>query len=377
MMVLGLGFLFYFVNVLNKPPPDPRAGQRLDVLEAYNNDKISEAEFFNLYYSVPPKPDYRPQILFASTLFVGSSWYLLSQLIKASHIRRLFKTRNYLSAGSTGTKIVKSAIGEELNRADLVRLIKRRPKWQIYDTTFHLYDELDLGNQQEAYYTVFEAQLRRRLPHLLFDSKQAKKRQFRHLYRQAQELSLEGGINDYFDVYAPDYYDIDVLSFITPEVIVAILAMRDYDLELIDDGLLCYAPLLSSAEIKVFQQRCLHLFNHLDDNLSAYRDDRLKGKARRERVSPFARKLLQDPKPYLFYMLGSAPIASAALAIHIHLAVSEQLWQLAALVLINPFFMVPMTTFVLAGSQFIHLRQANRRAQERFLGIELEPWPPS
>ena len=302
---------------------------------------------------------------------------LLRWWSRALYIKRLFELRNYIDVGVGDTNIAKSAIGAELNKADLVRLIERTAKWQVYDTTFYLYSELAADTSREAYYTVFEAKLARAVPHLVFDSLSAKGQQFKHLYRQSQRLTLEGDINQYFEVYSPDYYDIDVLSFITPEVIVAISVMAEYDLEFVDDSLLCYAPLLNQAEIEVFKQACLNLFNNVDDNLSAYRDDRLKAQLGRRQVNKFARKLLENTRPYWLFIFGSAVVTCLGAWWSLHLvsqAVAEDVSGRLLFALANPLFLPPLVVTIIAIGQLIEVSRQNAAAEEAFLGVDLKPW---
>lgn len=238
-----------------------------------------------------------------SALYAIIATYLLRELFQAVNIELLLRRRSYISQPATyiDTKIYKSAVNDELDKVDEARLIEEKRFWKLYDATFNFYRKTKHGRykSKQAYYTVFEAKLQRTVPHLIFDSKKAKNRQFRYIYLQSQRLSLEGDFDDHFEAYAPQYYQIDALSFITPEVMWAMTEMKGYDVEFIEDSLLCYGPLLSKKELSTFKQKCLHLHKNVNDNLSTYRDNRLQGNSRIHDVTSFGKKLLNNPARYV------------------------------------------------------------------------------
>ena len=221
---------------------------------------------------------------------------------RAIHTRRLLNSRNYLATKVT-TKIEQSAIDTELlQKHYTARAVIKADFWQIYDVIFASNNRSEHG---KSYYSVFEAKLERTVPHLVFDAKAAKGQQFKFVYSQAQTLTLEAELNDYFVAHAPKTYQIDTLSLITPEVVEAMINMKDCDIEFVDEYLLCYAPLLAQSALADFQQRCLALYNKVNNNLSAYRDDRLEHQARRDDVTQFAKRLLPNSAKYLPIMIIS------------------------------------------------------------------------
>ena len=187
----------------------------------------------------------------------------------------------------------------ELGEIGQTGLIRTGDNWKLYDIIFNNSQPRIFPGQpniQQSFYTVFEARLRRPVPHLVFDSKVAKKRQFNRLYVNAQWLPLESGFTDHFEVYGPKHYQLDALSFITPEVLEAMLAMPDRDVEFLDDSLLCYAPLLAANQLDDFQAKCQRLQHHVDNNLQSYRDSWLRRQARGEGgVTDFGKQLLPNP----------------------------------------------------------------------------------
>ena len=236
--------------------------------------------------------------LFALICFLALAW-LIRQIARILHVRQIFQNRRYLGQADSHSKsqIAVSATNEELNQVDKTSLIKEKQGWKIYDAIFYIMRRTRHGSykSKEAYYTVFEARLNRAIPHLLFDAQKAKGKQFGRLYLKAQRLALGGTFEDYFETYAPQYYQIDTLSFITPEVMEAMMAMAKYDIELLNSSLLCYAPLLEEKDLAVFEAHCLHLRRHINDNLRSYKDDRLTAGKRQADVTDFGKQLLKNP----------------------------------------------------------------------------------
>lgn len=198
-------------------------------------------------------------------------------------------------------EVSQSSVNAELKKIDKLTPIAAYKNARLFLATFDFYKGARQSKflEKHDYYLVLEVQLKRYLPHILFDSKLAKKRQFKSMYLQTQRISVQGPFDDVFDTYVPQTYHIDTLSFITPEVMEALLAARAYDIEIINDKLLLYAPLLDKKEMKVFATKGRALAAHINDNIDTYRDDRLTGAERKTIVTPFARTLLKSPLIYL------------------------------------------------------------------------------
>ena len=249
----------------------------------------------------------------ALLLFVG--FFIWLRCSHETYNARVLRSRNYLTTRIT-TKIRQSAIAAanpELFQKHYTAIgIIKADFWQIYDVSCVISGD---NYARRYYYSVFEAKLQRTVPHLVFDSKISMGRQFQFVYDYAQTLTLEADIDNYFAVYAPETYQIDVLSFVTPEVVETMLQMKDCDFEFVDDYLLCYSSLLSQSAIADFQQRCLALHDSINNNLSSYRDDRLGGQARKDDVSQFAKRLLPSSKKYLPKMLFVGLMTLGSLAI--------------------------------------------------------------
>lgn len=199
------------------------------------------------------------------------------------------------------TDIFKTSIYLELNKIDRLKPIAADGDTKLLMAMFDFYNRTRYGDylSKRAYYMVIEIQLRRRLPHILFDSKVAKDRQFKSLYLQAQRIGVQSYFDEIFDTYVPQTYAIDSLSFITPEVMEVLIEARLYDIEIVNDKLFLYAPLIGKEDIEIFMARGKAIAEHLNDNVDTYRDDRLKADERKTSVTLFARSLLRSPKKFL------------------------------------------------------------------------------
>ncbi len=188
-------------------------------------------------------------------------------------------------------------IDEEIipnNRPVIAPQEKRKVDYRLYDVVFDLYRRNRGGRYKarEGYYTVFHAKLQRPVPHLVFDNKKAKGRQFKHIYLNSQRLSLDANFDDHFTTYSPKYHQIETLSFITPEVLEAMIGLKNEDVEFLDDHLFCYAPLLSRPRLASFRRQCFNLHAKVNDNLRSYG-------WRPQKTASFARRLAKNPLRYL------------------------------------------------------------------------------
>ena len=300
----------------------------------------------------------------------------------------LKRHKTHLSETLSNPQIAKSAVAEQVNSPvsmfgttkegpEAFGTVKQGSNWQIYDIIVQ-FKRTTKSNQKyvskQEFYTVFEAKLERIVPHLVFDAKQAKGKQFKNLYLQAQRLALEDSLGQFFDAYGPQHYSIDILSFITPEIIEVMLGLRDCDIELVDDSLFCYSRLLTAKQLADFQTKCLHLQSEINKNLSSYRDDRLSDQARLENVTDFGKQLLKAPSRYLPNLM----VFSLGLLIAGWVILSLGSWWLV----IHPVTIIVIGGFTWSLSKFIATRQRNRRLETKFLAkqqpakTKLTNWPP-
>lgn len=235
-------------------------------------------------------------------LLAVTAYFLIRTCLRSWIVSRRTQRSSYVTPHFIiGSNISSSVADYELNGVDSTDLLREGDTWKIYDAVFDFHRHTKGGSylSKQTYYTVFEAKLIRQVPHIIFDSKSAKRSQFKYLYAQSQRLTLEGNFDQSFDTYVPETYQIDSLSFVSPEVMRALLTAANYDIELVGDRLLCYAPLLDIAAIEKLQTTGLSLVAHLNDNLDNYKDDRLAHHDRSTKVSIFGRSLLRSPAKYI------------------------------------------------------------------------------
>jgi hypothetical protein len=269
------------------------------------------------------------QILYVYVLLAGFAWFglaamtsskyaevlpyltvLLAVIVGVAALRTTIRTllvNQYVGQNKNSVLVIPPAevgaasINLELDRIDKLEPVAIYKNARLFLATFNFYTHTKYGDflAKQVYYNVLEVQLARQLPHIIFDSKVARKRQFKSLYLSAQRISVQGPFDQIFDTYVPETYDIDSLSFVTPEVMELMVQARKYDIEIINDKLLLYAPLLSKQDLDAFADQGRAIAAELNDNINTYRDDRLTGDARKTNVTLFARSLLRSPFKHL------------------------------------------------------------------------------
>lgn len=150
--------------------------------------------------------------------------------------------------------------------------------WAYGDFSYRLYMKTKHGDipRTTVFYGVFSMQLPRGLPNVFFDSKKARRRQFRFHFSSKQRHSLEGDFDRFFVTYFPAGYTIDSLSFITPEVMWALRFAADYDIEIYGNRLFLYGPLYDPAQqLPDMTTKATAIKRALLNNILTYRDTRL------------------------------------------------------------------------------------------------------
>ena len=270
---------------------------------------ISDLEPASLFFLVGVS-----QIMVFVILFV-----LVKSLFFITYVKELTRKRSYLSVSrlKSHSKISQSVVFYELARAEFqsIKVIKEGSFWQLYDAVFDVYGQgrAKKEKRRRAYYTVFEAKFQRMTPHVVFDSVTAKKKQFRHLYLSSQKAALGAGFDKHFETYVPQHYNLDALSFITPEVMVKMLEIKDCDIEFLQGNMLCYAPFLNEEQLEAFLTGCLALHKTTNHNLSSYRDSWSK---KGEEVTTFGKQLLKNPRRVLWTALFFVAVLILSILIH-------------------------------------------------------------
>jgi hypothetical protein len=170
----------------------------------------------------------------------------------------------------------------------------RGDDWEYADFHYNLYGQLRGGEYVRArvYYGIMSTALPRRLPNVFFDSKRARRRQFRFHFSKSQIHSLEGDFDKFFVTYFPEGYTIDSMSFISPDVMWAMRRAADYDIEIYGDRLFLYGPLYDvEKQIPDMAAKIAPIKKELLDNILTYRDDRLPFAEGRQRVTGAAASL--------------------------------------------------------------------------------------
>lgn len=207
--------------------------------------------------------------------------------------------RKYLPVlhAHTASKFSASAINDVHQQYDSIQTIAEDTDWQIFDATFNQYRQTKHGQYlaRQLYYTVYEHRLTRELPNIIFDSKRSRGRQFRFRYIGSQQLSLEGSFDTYFDTYTPDFYQIDSLAFISPEVMHILIEASDYDIEITHDRLFLYGPLASTGGASRQYALGQKLATAINDNIRHYTDSYLPAGTNKTQVTAFGRQLLKSP----------------------------------------------------------------------------------
>lgn len=156
-------------------------------------------------------------------------------------------------------------------------------------------------NRQTHHFTIGGIKLNKTLPHLVLDSK---KNNFLMsnlpvYFDNKQKISLEGNFDDYYQAYMPLDYHIDILSYITPEVMEFIISMAEkYDIEIVDDMLYIiknggYSVANDSNDIKNSLEI---LARELIQNTRSYKDARISQTAdgANHEVAPEGRRLRRN-----------------------------------------------------------------------------------
>lgn len=188
--------------------------------------------------------------------------------------------------------------------------------WTYGDFSYTIYGQFkgEEYRRTKVYYGVMTTALPRSLPHIFFDSKKARRRQFRLHFSASQQHSLEGDFDKYFATYFPDGYTIDSMSFIAPDVMWAMRAARDYDIEIYGNRLFLYGPLYDpETQLEDMSTKLLAIKKELLTNITNYRDERLTFAEGRKRVAFEGVKLKVNP----FWKRVSAIVAAIVLIIQL------------------------------------------------------------
>lgn len=171
------------------------------------------------------------------------------------------------------------------------------PDWRYNDFRHAVYRRAKNGEYKAAdvYYSVLVLELERGLPTMLFDSPKTHHKQFKKFFDKSQVHQLEGNFDQHFTTYFPKYYSIDALSIITPEVMQAMIAADQFDIEIDGNKLYLYGPLVPVGQVESMVKNGQEIRRKLMNNLVTYRDERLDAADGRKGVSVYGAGLRKNP----------------------------------------------------------------------------------
>lgn len=160
------------------------------------------------------------------------------------------------------------------------------------------------GKHQQTYVWRYAAvRLPRKVPHMVLDAKQnnatlMNRAIFSNLpviLPNSQRISLEGNFDDYFTLYGPKKYDVDVRYVLTPDVMVALIdASSHFDVELVDDLAFFYTVDDGKTDARVIGDMLtvLEAVGHeLHDQTDRYADDRVDDARQKNAVAEQGQRL--------------------------------------------------------------------------------------
>lgn len=169
---------------------------------------------------------------------------------------------------------------------------------------------------------VIMVKLPRKLPNVVFDSKSNNfmgNNSLGATFSGSQRFTFEGDFNKHFDVYAPANYGVDVLYFMTPELMALLIdEASKYDIEVVDDNLFFYAP-----EFDFKAQQLTSIFKiiqtvggEFSENTERYADERVGNKDLNMVAEP-GRRLKK----------GISWVSMAAIAVYIILQILSAIFE--------------------------------------------------
>lgn len=273
-------------------------------------------------------------------LFLRYGWIITKTVVTRWKLNKHRKSA--LGTGSTSINPQTTALYEQFNTRDgrketELLLLRSEQDWAVYDLGLSTVRR-DKYNARASvttmYHTVFDGQLAREVPNIVFDSHSAYGRQFRTYFVGAQSILLDADMSDYYDAFVPHGYHVDALSIIGPEVLEV---MKEFelpcDIEFTGNRVVCHAPLVSYDKLQTFQEQCLRLVSKCNDTLLSYRDDHVHGKGRIDSIHGFARSLLRSPFYRLSYLVSTTVLGIALCA----LMTASHSW---AMLIQNPLMLV-------------------------------------
>jgi len=231
-------------------------------------------------------------ILSAGVLLLHASWHLWVKILIRKRQKILMRYSHQLGMhpGKIPLSELVWSISEDKSRYHKHNIINSYigDGWGYGEFTFKRFHKTKHGkvDRTEYFYAIAAFKLPRKLPNVMFDSKLTGGREFKALLDDSQKHSLESIFGKYFDTYFHEDYNIDSLSFITPEVMEAIIEAKEYDVEIHGEYLYLYNELENMPKQLLDMKRLgENIFTKLENNIYSYRDDRIAYSQGRRTVS--------------------------------------------------------------------------------------------
>jgi hypothetical protein len=171
----------------------------------------------------------------------------------------------------------------------------RNGSWQYFDL-FTMPGGFS-GSRYGVGMSIATFKLSRALPSMFFISK-SHKSPFLLLFRDVQVNSLDVNFDDHYVTFFPINYHIDGRSIISPEVLQAMMQLKDADIEIKADKIYIYSRLSRPDAISEYINTCNTIYTSLNDHIGSYVDTRISNEeTSRSSVAKWGK--LRRNKPWL------------------------------------------------------------------------------
>lgn len=161
----------------------------------------------------------------------------------------------------------------------------------------------------EEYYSILELDLDRDLPNIFFDAHKGYGKQYQAKFSKGQISTLDVNFDDSYTVYFPSTYHIDGRSIMSPEVLHAIQMVDFCDIEINNNKLYFYAPMVPAESVDEFIRLAMVVRDKLADHVVFYRDKRVKANASPTSISQYGTLRRRSKFPLLELLVLTAYIA--------------------------------------------------------------------
>ena len=229
-----------------------------------------------------------PLVVIASVVLLwraGASWYSAKADVRMS---RLADAAGLGYSAYDGVELAGAGVIFDIGRARTFRQTLYRQDQagrRLFEIGRYQYTIGSGKNSRTLYWRYACVQLERRLPHMLLDATDNNARVLGRersdlpvSFETSQTIQLEGDFNQYFTLYAPAGYDVDVRYVFTPDLMASLIdGAARYNVEVIDDKLYFYVLDTFGTDYRSVQKllSIVGLIGQkLSDQTNYYTDDR-------------------------------------------------------------------------------------------------------